>query len=79
MKKIEVIDLLNKFNGVWYVYEPVLNKHGEETDQVCIAYHGSSPREKNAVMHRTVHDFTGCKGYGINIYVDCLDTKGGEE
>ena len=79
MKKIEVIDLLNKFNGVWYVYEPVLNDHGEEIDQVCIAHYRSNPRQKDAVMHRTVHDFTGCKDYGINIYVNHLDTKEGEE
>jgi hypothetical protein len=70
MKKIEVIDLLNMFNGPWYVYAPVLNDHGKEIDQVCLAHYRSAPHIKDKVMHRTVHDFTGCKDYGINIYTN---------
>ena len=77
MKKTEVIDLLNMFNGPWYVYAPVLNEHGEEIDQVCVASHESRPSITEKVMRLTVRDFTGCIGFGINIYVNDEVTIGG--
>lgn len=70
MKKLEVIDLLNIFNGPYHIYEPVRNEQGIiiDTDYVCgnLSHH----RTKEKYMHRTVHDFTGCINHGINIYLD---------
>lgn len=70
MKRMEVIDLLNRFNGEYFIYEPILNKRGDIIDHDCIADHRSNQRQKEKVLHRAVHDFTGTVDAGINIYLE---------
>lgn len=65
-----VIDLLNKYNGIWYVYEPVVDDRGRIIGQKRIATYHSSQREKDKVLQRSVHDFAASNDGGINIYLN---------
>lgn len=70
VNRTRVIDLLNKYNGIWYVYEPVVDAKDRTIGQKRIVTYRSSQREKDKILHRSVHDFAVSNDGGINIYLN---------
>lgn len=69
---MKVKDLLNKYNGEFYIYENVYNEHGNLVDNNCIASHAGfrmASRKKNKIMERKVHDFSAGHFF-LNIYLE---------
>lgn len=66
---MKVIDLLNKFNGPYRIYEAERTAAGILLDYIPVASSESTEPIKAKYRKRQVHDFTGCEGYGINIYL----------
>lgn len=70
VNRTRVIDLLNKYNGIWYVYEPVVDGRDRTIGQKRIVTYRSSQRDKDKILHRSVHDFAVSNDGGINIYLN---------
>lgn len=68
--KLKVIDLLNRYNGVWCVFEAVCDKQGKLLEYKLVASHRGTQREKDSVMQRTIHDFAVSEDGGIEIYLN---------
>ena len=69
---MKVKDLLNKYNGEFYIYENVYNEYGNIIDNDCIASHEdfrTANRHTNMVRKRKVHDFTAGHFF-LNIYLE---------
>lgn len=68
---MKVKDLLNRYNGEFYIYENVYNEHGNIVDNDCIASHEdfrTANRHINIVREREINDFTAGRFF-LNIYL----------
>ena len=67
-----VKDLLNKYNGQFYIYEDVLNEYGSIIDVNCIASHEdliTENKHTNEIKERKVHNFEAGMFF-LNIYLE---------
>ena len=74
---MKVKDLLNKYNGEFYIYENVYGEYGSLVDTNCIASHEefrTANRLKNKIMQRKVHDFEAGHFF-LNIYLEDENNK----
>ena len=55
---MKVKELLNKYNGEFYIYENVYNEHGYLIDNDCIADHNTPFNYLDKVRNREIHDFS---------------------
>lgn len=64
---MRVKDLLNKYNGEFYIHENVYNEYGNLIDVDCVAYHNGNYTEE--IGNREVHDFQAGHFF-LNIYLE---------
>jgi hypothetical protein len=68
-------DLLKVFHsGPWFVYEQIRDDAGSVIDTDCVATSESPLPDK--LRNREVESFTGCRGFGINVYLKKAERKG---
>ena len=65
---MKVKDILTRFDGEFYIYKDIRNKHGNIIDNECIASNSSIWRELNKYANCEIKEITA-GNFFLNIYL----------